>query len=378
MQKNNLMGLEMSNPLIIAPGPWSRGPQKLKTALECNAGAIITETIVSESYPDTCPRYAYNKHDSGVQNIRLYTALELESWLDILNEVNNAKRYGSNSKLIASVMGTTASELRYIAKKVEKTGVDGIELGLACPMGEGPEIIAGDPAKVYEYTREVVDSVSIPVSVKLSAAAGNLSAVVHAAEKAGASGISGIDTLKCILSINTDNGKPKLPTYGGYSGSPIRPIALAAVASIVQSTKLPVTGFGGVQNCNHLLEYIMLGASSVGIGTEILLNGYCVIEKILNDLKNWMNDHDVADLDEIRGISLKELKSFEEIKTESKKAEFVEVCNDPQGCGKCIGSCIQNAILGDTNPLQIDDQLCDGCGLCLSICPENKIRLTWK
>lgn len=378
MIDSNIMGLKMSNPLVIAPGPWTRGTKNLKNALLTNAGAIITESIVSESYPDLCPRYAYNGHDSGVQNIRLYTALEFETWLDALNEVNDADRYGSTSRLIASVMGTTASELRYIAKKVEKTGVDGIELGLACPMGEGPDIIAGDPDKVYEYTKAVVESVSIPVSVKLSAATGNLSAVVHAAEKAGASGISAIDTLKCILNINIDTGKPDLPTYGGYSGAPIRPIALAAVACIVQSTSLPVIGFGGIQNYENLLEFIMLGASAGGIGTEILLNGYDVIHRILSDTEQWMKNHKISSLDDIRGISLDELRSFEEIKEESKTARLISGCDAPSGCRKCMNCCLSDAITLDNGSVTINEQACDGCGLCLSVCPENRIDLAWK
>ena len=73
-------------------------------------------------------------------------------------------------------MGTSPSELSYIAKKIEKTGIDGIEIGFACPMGEGQDIIAGDPERVYTYTCEVVKAVHVPVSVKLSAAVGNLSA----------------------------------------------------------------------------------------------------------------------------------------------------------------------------------------------------------
>ena len=195
MYATDLMGLTLDNPVIIAPGPWSRG-EKLKDALQCNAGAIITESIVSESYSDTCPRYTYSNDNRGIQNIRLYSALELEEWIHWLSEAQKKNRYGSSSKLIASIMGTSPSELSYIAKKIEKTGIDGIEIGFACPMGEGQDIIAGDPERVYAYTREVVKAVHVPVSVKLSAAVGNLSAVVEAAGKAGASGISGIDTLR--------------------------------------------------------------------------------------------------------------------------------------------------------------------------------------
>lgn len=374
MYGTNIMGISINNPLIIAPGPWSRG-KLLKNALECNAGAIITETIVSEPYPDTRPRYAYDTKNGGLQNIRLYSALELEGWIDELEKAKKASRYGSVSKLIVSIMGTTPSELGYIAGKVEKTGIDGIEIGLACPMGEGPEIVAENPEKVYEYTKAVVKAVDIPVSVKLCATA-NLLSSVNAAEKAGASGISAIDTLRCILSIDTESGTPGLPTYGGYSGAPIRPVGLATVAAIVQTSKLPVIGIGGIQNCENLLEYIMVGASAAGIGTQILLEGYATVNKILKDLSDFKSRKNISELDDIRGIALKKLKSFEEIKLELKRAELIESCTRSD-CEKCISCCLQEAVSFHENLIKINPSLCDGCGLCLDICPDNQIKLSW-
>lgn len=374
MHGTNIMGIPMENPLIIAPGPWSRG-KLLKNALECNAGAVMTETVVSEPYPDTRPRYAYDPENGGLQNIRLYSALELEGWLSELEKANRASRYGSSSKLIVSIMASTPSELGYIARKVEKTGVDGIEVGLACPMGEGPEIVAENPKKVYEYIRAAVKAVSLPVSVKLCATA-NLLSSVRAAEKAGASGISAIDTLRCILSIDTESGIPGLPTYGGYSGAPIRPVGLAAVAAIVQTTKLPVTGIGGIRNCSNLIEYIMAGASAAGVGTEILLRGYGAAEKILHELADFKSKKNISDLENLRGIALKELKSFEEIKLELKQAELKESCTDRK-CQKCVICCLQDAVCFENESIEINPSLCDGCGLCLDVCPKNRIRLSW-
>lgn len=374
MYTTNIMGITINNPLIIAPGPWTRG-KLLKKALECNAGAIITETVVSESYPDTRPRYSYDRNIKGLQNIRLYSALELEGWLHELEEVNKAHRFGSSSKLIVSIMGTTPSELGYIAKKIEKTGVDGIEIGLACPMGERSEIIAEDPNKVYEYTKAVVDAVNIPVSTKLCAT-GNIHATVNAVQKAGASGISAIDTIRGILNINTETGSPGLPTYGGYSGAPIRPIALATVAGIMQSTDLPVVGIGGLENHINLIEYIMAGASCAAVGTSILLNGLSIVPKILDDFDKWMRDHGFSDIEDIRGIALNELKSFEEIKIEQKQAEISRPCMDTD-CLKCIACCLQDAVSLNSGEITINSLLCDGCGICLDICPDDIIKLSW-
>ena len=376
MLKTNMMGIELENPVVVVSGPWSRGNERLKAAMECGAGAVITESIVSEADPEVSPRYAYNPKNGGFQNIRLYSDQELESWIDYLAELANNKRYGSKTKVIASIMATTPSELAYIARKVEKMGVDGIEAGLACPIGGGPEIISGDPDKVYDYAKAVVDAVSIPVSVKLSAETGNLPLVVKACNKAGVAGISGIDTIRGILSIDIDTGKPKLATYGGYSGAPIRPIGLSTVAGIAQSTYLPIVGIGGIRNYVNLLEYIFVGASAGGIGTEILLRGYQVIPEVLDGLERWFAEKGVTSIDQIRGKALSSLKSFEEIRVEALKSKVVERCTDAE-CRKCIEGCMDKAISFE-NEISVDENLCSGCGICIDKCPENKLKMEWK
>ena len=376
MYNVKIMGIHIENPVVISSGPWTRGLSKLKKGLECGAGALITETIVGESYPDTCPRYSYDRANGGVQNIRLYSGSELENWINDLKAVTQAKRFGSKTKLIASIMGTTASEVRYLAKTVERTGIDGIELGLACPIGQGPENICGDADKVYEYTREVVNAVDVPVSVKVSAAC-NLPAVVEAAERAGAAGISGIDTIRCILSIDVETQKAALPTYGGYSGAPIRPIALSTVAGIAQSTNLPIIGMGGIMDHKNLLEHIMAGACAGGIATGILLNGYDLVGKVIRDLEEWLDCHQIKDIEEIRGAALGGLKSFEEIKTEAKAAMFDSPCQRTD-CSKCKSCCLEDAISIKEQGITIDKNLCSGCGLCLDVCPDEKIKLSWK
>lgn len=376
MLKAKLMGMEIENPLVVSAGPWTRGRKNLKKALGCGAGAIVTETIVSEPYPDISPRYDSDPA-GGVQNIRLYSGLNLENWIEEINYLNEQKRYESKSKLIASIMGSSPSELGYIARKIEKSGVDGIEIGLSCPMGEGPEVLTGDPQRVFDYVSAVTGAVELPVSVKLSQCVANLPRVVDAAEKAGASGISAIDTIRGILHIDTETGRPVLPTYGGYSGTPIKPIALATVASAVQSTKLPVLGIGGIMGLDNLLEYIMVGAQAGAIGTGILLKGYQIVKEIIRELEIWAEEKQIHSLSQIRGCALKELRAFEEIKVEPKFAEFSTACM-AENCTKCLDCCLDEALFKTEAGVRCDSEKCTGCGLCISVCPEKKIALEWK
>lgn len=369
------MGLKLKNPVIVSAGPWTRGHKGIRAALNSGAAAVVTETIVAEPYPDLSPRYAYDGR--GLQNIRMYSALDMEEWIDEFKQIKKEGRSAGDGLIIANITAGTPSELAYLARKFEKAGVDALELGLACPMGEGTEIVAANPNKTYAFTKEVVANVSIPVMVKLTQSMNNLPEVVAAVEKAGASGITAINTMRCILGINVDTGDPILPTYGGYSGSPIRPLGLATVAGIAQSTELPIFGIGGVENYRNVLEYIMLGASAAEVGTAILVNGYGIIPEMLSNLERWMKKHHYNSMEEVRGTSLDKLYSFEELKVEPQRAYLTSECAR-EDCGKCVVCCLDEAISFRDGRLVIDEEKCTGCGLCRDICPDKKITLKWK
>ncbi|HVI40771.1 MAG TPA: tRNA-dihydrouridine synthase, partial [Anaerovoracaceae bacterium] len=278
--KTDFLGLKMKNPVIVSAGPWNRDGRSIRKGIAAGAGAVITETIVSDALLDVRPRIAFN--GQGAQNIRLYSDIQVEGWQ---REMDIAK--SKEGIVIASVSAHTPSELAYLAMKMEKFGADAIELGISSPMGESLEVVASDAERVYEMTKEVVRNVKIPVIAKLSQNATNISKVAKAVKSAGGSGVSAINTVRCILGVDIETAEPTLSTYGGYSGAPIRPLGLASVASIAQAVDIPICGIGGIENYKNVLEYIMLGASAVEIGTAVMVYGFERITEIVNDLENW-------------------------------------------------------------------------------------------
>lgn len=367
--KTDFLGLKMKNPIIVAAGPWNRDGKSIRKGIAAGAGAVITETIVTDALLDVRPRIAYN--GAGAQNIRLYSDIQVEGWQ---REMDIAK--SKDGIVIASVWAHTPSELAYLAMKMEKFGADAIELGISSPMGENLEVVASDHERVYEMTKEVVRSVKIPVIAKLSQNATNITKAAKAVKSAGGAGVSAINTIRCILGVDIDNAEPTLSTYGGYSGAPIRPLGLASVATIAQAVDIPICGIGGIENYKNVLEYIMLGASAVEIGTAVMINGFDRITEIVNDLEKWSEEKGIKEVRNIRGTALKNLKSFEEIKIEP----VVSRINDPycdRGCEACIKACIYGAIRKDGSNMVLDSEKCAGCGLCTFTCPDKKFKLDW-
>jgi len=364
------MGLKLKNPVLVAAGPLTANGELMRKAVAAGAGAVVSKTIVNETRPKVRPRLAIA--GDGMQNIELYTEFNLEEWE---REIAYAKEHGA--VVIANILAHTPSEMAYIARRVERFGADAIELGVACPHGEGIEGLFADPVQLYEFTKSVVAKVKIPVMVKLSPNVTNMAKMALAAEKAGAAAVSAIDTVRAIIGVDIESGKTILPTYGGYSGPAIRPIGLAAVAQIAQAVRIPVCGIGGISNYHHVLEYMMLGASTVQLCTSLLLNGVESLDGLLHDLAAWLEGHGVAGFAELRGRALTSLKSFEEIKVEPYVSQARGDC-PAAACEKCLKACIYGAITRAGNRIAVDPELCTGCGLCLSVCPDKKFDWVWK
>lgn len=366
--KVEFMGLNLNNPVIIAAGPWNRDGESIRRGIAAGAAAAVTETIVSDARPDVRPRIAYN--GIGAQNIRLYSDIQIEGWE---REMKIAKSGGGI--VIASVTANTPSELAYLATKLEKFGADALELDISSPMGESVEVVAADPGRVFDITKGVTENVNIPVMVKLSQNTTNINSAAKAAKKAGATAVSAINTVRCILEVDIETAQPSLNTYGGYSGPAIRPLGLASVASIAQTVNIPICGIGGIENYKNVLEYIMLGATAVQVGTSVLLYGVGRITEIVRDLDQWYGEKGIQDLKQIRGKALENLKSFEEIKIEPITSHIIgnQLTND---CVACRDACIYGAIKIDGDKIWVDQDLCTGCGLCMSINPT-RYKLDW-
>jgi len=367
---SKLMGISLKNPLILSSGPMSRSGEMMIKALDAGAAAVVTETILNEIRPNVRPRMI-NRGES-LQNIRLYSEYSLEEWE---REIGIVKDHGGI--VIANILAHSPSEMAFLGRTVEKYGADALELGVSSPHGEGLTVLGCDPVDLYDMVKTVVDAVNIPVMVKLSPYVNNLAALAKAAERGGAKGISAINTVRSIMGVNIDSMVPLLPTYGGYSGEPIRPIGLGAVATICQTVDLSISGIGGISKFNHLLEYIMLGADTCQLQSALILHGFTVITEILDNLNEWMEKKHYSSLDQVRGLALGRLKSFDEIVLEPKIACNVKDCPLPD-CSLCIDSCIFNALSKNEKRLiEISDKMCSGCGLCVSICPHSCFEMQW-
>jgi dihydropyrimidine dehydrogenase (NAD+) subunit PreA len=234
--------------------------------------------------------------------------------------------------------------------------------------------IGRDPKLTMEQTKAVKEAIDVPVTVKLSPNFANIGEIAKAAEEGGADAISATNSVQALYGVDVETGKPILPAFGGYSGPGIKPITLRCVAQVAQAVKIPISAIGGVSNWRDVVEYIMIGATTVQTCTAVMWRGLRVFEELNSGLKSFMERKGYEKIEDFKGIALKYLTTVEELATrEPMKASVNEtLCN---GCKICVTSCSYDAIQMEDNKARTNPEKCDGCGLCRAWCPSRAIEL---
>lgn len=377
----NYGGLELENPLILGSGTpgWDGG--SLREAVLAGAGAVVPKTI---GPPDRFARHprcgrmrlmrlASKARPYGMINLELYTTMSTADWINSELKIASTDR----CKLIASVVAQSdphaAAE---VARQLEVTQcVDMFEINVSCPM---PDATVGyqlgrDPEFVAAQVKAFKERVELPVSVKLTPTIGDIVPVARGAEEAGADAIVIGNSIRSFAGVDVESGKPYLPAYGGYSGPAIKPITQRFVSEAARAVDIPICALGGVRTWQDVVEYIMLGATTVGVLTTVMWEGYEVLSRLLSGLREFMERKGYGSVEEMRGVALPYITTIDDYA--SNPPLFIALdrheCND---CQKCLRVCFYGALHFDGH-LQVKPEKCDGCGLCVETCPSQALRL---
>jgi len=322
----------------------------------------------------------FGKKRIGMVNIELYTTMTLEDWLN--RDLDRA--HEGNSSIIASVVAHPDPEdTARNARIIEDTGkVVMFEINVSCPMPAGEDKVGfqmgNDPETCYGQVQALKKAVSLPVGIKLTPTTHNMIPIAQACEKAGADFLTIANSVRSFAGVDIATGMPKLCAYGGYSGPAIKPITQRHVSEVARSVNIPISAVGGVSTWEDVIEYMMIGATTVQICTSIMWHGYEYFQEILKGLMEYVERENLDSLERIRGKALPHIVPIEELA--KRPPMMVQV--DPEkcinltkgGCELCGNSCFYGAIQFDPR-LILHRQNCDGCGLCTEICPAGALQL---
>lgn len=296
--KVNIGGLDFKNPVMTASGTFGYGLE-FQDFVDLNTlgGIIVKGTTLKPREGNDYPRMA--ETPSGMLNCVGLQNKGVEYFCEnIYPQLKDIK-----SNIIVNVSGSNPEDYAQCAAMINKLeNIPAIELNISCPnvkeggmafgvTEKGASSVVSAVRKVYEKT----------LIVKLSPNVTDIASIALAVEAAGADAVSLINTIMGMaVDIEKRTSLLSIGT-GGLSGPAVKPVALRMVKQVARVVKIPIIGLGGIMNAKDAIEFFMLGATGIEVGTANFIDP-SITGKIVTDINSWLDSHGCKSVKEIIGI----------------------------------------------------------------------------
>lgn len=293
----NICGVDFKNPVIGASGTFGFG-REFEPYMDLNRiGGISTKGLTIYPKSGNMGRRIHETA-SGIMNSIGLQNPSVQAYID--NEHKNLKRY--DTRIIANIGGATIEDYEAAVQLISTVDIDMIELNISCPNVKHGGMALGikcDVAK--EAVKRIRKVTKLPLIVKLSPNAEDISEMAYVCRDAGADALSLVNTFNA-LAIDIYKRKPIFNNItAGLSGPAIKPIALRMVRDVYNTVDCPVIGIGGISTWQDAIEFIMAGSSAVQVGAANFINPHVMID-IIEGIETFMKEQGINNLEEIKGV----------------------------------------------------------------------------
>lgn len=278
----DLNGLKLRNPVLLASGCVGYGHEYQHLVNYSRIGGIVTKSVSPLPRAGNPPPRIWET-PGGMLN-----AIGLENpGVDRFVSEKMSLLRTLPTAIIASVVGGTMDEFAEVAAKMDREDtLQALELNISCPNVSHGTDFGRDPEAAETIVRHVRKRTGKPILVKLTPEAPDVVAIARAAEKGGAHAVTLCNTWRG-LAVDVETGRPRIANVtGGLSGPAVRPIALRLTWEVARAVKIPVIGIGGIATASDALEFLMVGASAVQVGTALFADP-AAPEAIVDGLAAW-------------------------------------------------------------------------------------------
>jgi len=281
--------MTLKNPVVVSSGTFGFG-EEFEGFFDLNhLGAIIPKGISLRPMPGNPPPRIFETEGGMINSIGLQNP-------GVREFIENKLPYYKNLKthLIVNFFGNTQREYVELARRFDDVaGISGLEMNISCPnVKEGGIVFGIDPKMAYRLVQAVRKSTALTLIVKLSPNVTDIASMAKSVEEGGADAVSLVNTFRA-MAVNIYTRKPELGNIiGGLSGPAIKPIALRMVWEVGQAVNIPIIGMGGIMNAKDAIEFILVGASAIQIGTANLINPRTGIE-VIRGIKQYLTQNKI-------------------------------------------------------------------------------------
>ena len=203
---------------------------------------------------------------------------------------------------IINIWATTVEEYAEVARRFDALGgVGALELNVSCPnIKEGGAQFGTDCKLLSQVVTACRKATTLPLITKLSPNVVSIAPYAKAAEEAGSDALAVSNSFPA-MAIDIERRRPKLANVtGGLTGPCIKPIAIKLVWEAAKAVKIPIIGMGGIQNADDAIEFLMVGATAVAVGTANFYEPQTALQ-VIAGIREFMQRRNIPDVSEITG-----------------------------------------------------------------------------
>ena len=293
-------GVEFQNPIVLAAGTAAYG-REIAGVVRLNAlGGLVTKAVSVEPRAGApAPRVA----DFGEGMINAVGLANPGADAVRRDELPWIARELTAARAIVNVVGRVVEDYASVVRMLDSAeGFAAYELNVSCPnTRQGGLEFGADREALRALVSQARAATRRPLFVKLSPTLPDIAGVAQVAVEAGADAISVVNTIPGLV-IDVETRRPALGFgTGGVSGPGLRPVGVLATWKVRRALPdVPILGLGGVSSADDALQYLLAGATLVGIGTAALADPR-LPERIVRDLGDWCMRHGVARVTDLVG-----------------------------------------------------------------------------
>jgi dihydroorotate dehydrogenase (NAD+) catalytic subunit len=264
----SLNRLTLKNPILVASGTFGYAKEMTAFVDFTQLGGIIPKTVTPQPRPGNPPPRTVETASGMLNSI----GLDNDGFDQFVAE-KLPYLTSLGTSIVVNIAAKANDDFRRMASRLnEVSGVAAIELNISCPNVSGGVDFGTDPSLAAEVVAAVRESCNIPVIAKLTPNVTSVVPIAKAVADAGADAVSLINTFQG-MAVDWKRRRPVLGNVlGGLSGPAIKPLALRIVWQVSQQVKIPIIGIGGIQSIDDVMEFLLVGATAVQIGTANFYN----------------------------------------------------------------------------------------------------------
>ncbi|HUI61272.1 MAG TPA: dihydroorotate dehydrogenase [Steroidobacteraceae bacterium] len=294
-------GLDFATPLVLLSGCVGFGEEytRIEGFSNRDAGAIVLKGTTGKPRLGNPPHRVYETPAGMLNAIGLQNPGVDHVVRRILPQLDF-----SETRFIANVSGSTIEEYVEVTRRFDQSPIDAIEINISCPnVKEGGVAFGNYPdmsAQVVEACRRVTTK---PIITKLSPNQTDIRENARRCIEAGSDALAVINTIMG-MAIDAGTRRPVIGNVqGGLSGPAIKPIALLKVHQVYDVARrhhVPIIGQGGITTATDALEFIIAGATAVGVGTALFYDPMAC-KKINAGIAEYLHEHRLRNVSELVG-----------------------------------------------------------------------------